>query len=1451
MPGYGITLKNNNNNILISNEAKSLHYLGGSRVAERYSVITALHAKLGIASGHESIYGGVFIYKLPNMVYTMTPILIFIAPGNSNTAYAWTDHYVDDDGVLIVEVTYDNVESAPPRILVFSTLENSVEFKTGNIGSSYGVQVMYSSGEVAYDSRFTPLSIVGTAVFSQNSSAADYETNSFYGNYGDAVTVDNNVTAFSYRALAYGTESISSTKKKEYVCYTCGSLNIFCNDRYQKVTYLSQWWSYYKAGLIMNKGQFVTPKWVQQAKLSRQVSKKSKCAAKLTGWWDILTEGLSGLFSFDMEAFVNAFTSNIAYAFSRLRGTYLQGTRLTKNASGNTAILIDSGIYQEYPDAPVGTPIVVFSSSVEQGSLLVVPIDAISYSFGTSDIVSLTADNGTAATYDATSISITPNETFTGETLVTVHTVNSNIGSGAYPLASAFNISVTSISKPHEVVLTAPDYTMAFISNYNTTQAIELVTDHDIANLDLVVQCPDSDNFNLISSEIRAYGDNKACVITSNNVDGAEINVSIWIKDTGALAEAKLLPCLAYDSPIVSVESDGYTFTTDLGTWYYTKEDIDPDSTPVGPLSSVKRFEKKLTYGSSDHIVLATGSLKIRVHAAHSAFAREDTTSAYMIAGESFIGGGVYVVDAEDILTLLGVTQQYSDRTISDVSCTRGHVAFNAQTALYTITLDYMYDGEFVISANTAVSNRATKAICSMRFKRPPASGGNGTTLCIPRTGNPNIHPSEYGTTIKWSDIISPSITHHEYGQYSIKPDGANDVVYLGTTAAATKSYTVGDLTIEYSETHLTIYTTSATAIPAFDSGNVLNVDFIIDGYFGPLKFTIPIVSMGYISNSNYPYAGSAHVSIVTSKVYLDFESSVDYTREHTEAVVITNERDVLVGDSIMGRLTVKNTLPNMDLILRPILYYNANPGSGRMLLMAPSILDYGINTMEIRLLGYEALSYVLPGEVAGNGYISDLSAADYLGGENNVSYEKGESVYLQKCVSTSGGWGGSPGTDSIPYFTNIRRLPEFSDIGEVFIDRNIDRCNIRSVAGELVISPVEIKVRVSEGRSMVYEQVYNINDYTDPGSFMIEWSRFSSADVRQVTQSAYVKPYLPFLYFTDGVTPQAFTAYYMVTYVDSYGVISEVEESIAYEVPTNIIEDIQYPIGRSFVDSTTLVAPYILSSAPVDIPMYCNSKLPCDFSAFYSRTGDLSGTVEYGGAIKASWFDTVGYLDFYLIGGHTAQLVRKARVYKDPEVYTDKQFVALYATSNTTSSSVFSIKPTPLLDGYSMIAGGNPGPGEFSIAIVREGPQYSAPEFLYYEHEADRYTSVVAYYPDNSDPIIGGSHKVTIVVDRQTFDFVTTRTEYVQWVNYTESAYSYPLGTDFSSMQRQYAECNIDRHATVLPDILDYANVASTTSNVWFKEASNGKLEVLPLPGAAGLAVIDTGTEEYVFNIA
>lgn len=136
--GYGLHIKNNAGDLLVSSDIKSYHYIG----TPTYT---------GVQQRYDN-YSGSRVYRY-TLTSSETP-LVFIKPADTTKFYAVLTHFKSGSSW-----TYDVIGSGttdePPTLYAFAALSGS-----GTSSDNYGLVVQDSSGNRTFDSRDKPLAII-------------------------------------------------------------------------------------------------------------------------------------------------------------------------------------------------------------------------------------------------------------------------------------------------------------------------------------------------------------------------------------------------------------------------------------------------------------------------------------------------------------------------------------------------------------------------------------------------------------------------------------------------------------------------------------------------------------------------------------------------------------------------------------------------------------------------------------------------------------------------------------------------------------------------------------------------------------------------------------------------------------------------------------------------------------------------------------------------------------------------------------------------------------------------------------------------------------------------------------------------------------------------------------------------------------------------------------------
>ena len=132
---YGIRVKNNSGQLLISDETTTFYYYGPAEVTD---------------ATNSYDYGGVSVYIF--RTYTDKPIIPFLRPRDSNLC-AITRIYRGYANLWEIEVAVGGIDSYPPEVLIFTTAEAPYWNQRFSRGSMrYGIKVKRSDGSIAFDS---------------------------------------------------------------------------------------------------------------------------------------------------------------------------------------------------------------------------------------------------------------------------------------------------------------------------------------------------------------------------------------------------------------------------------------------------------------------------------------------------------------------------------------------------------------------------------------------------------------------------------------------------------------------------------------------------------------------------------------------------------------------------------------------------------------------------------------------------------------------------------------------------------------------------------------------------------------------------------------------------------------------------------------------------------------------------------------------------------------------------------------------------------------------------------------------------------------------------------------------------------------------------------------------------------------------------------------------------
>ena len=111
---YGIRVKNNSGQLLISDETTTFYYYGPAEVTD---------------ATNSYDYGGVSVYIF--RTYTDKPIIPFLRPRDSNLC-AITRIYRGYANLWEIEVAVGGIDSYPPEVLIFTTDRKSTRLNSSH-----------------------------------------------------------------------------------------------------------------------------------------------------------------------------------------------------------------------------------------------------------------------------------------------------------------------------------------------------------------------------------------------------------------------------------------------------------------------------------------------------------------------------------------------------------------------------------------------------------------------------------------------------------------------------------------------------------------------------------------------------------------------------------------------------------------------------------------------------------------------------------------------------------------------------------------------------------------------------------------------------------------------------------------------------------------------------------------------------------------------------------------------------------------------------------------------------------------------------------------------------------------------------------------------------------------------------------------------------------------------
>lgn len=248
---YGLTVTNNNNQVLIDSDVFGYYYLGKTTATASWN-----HTYLVDLGGEDywdspntidstQTPGRIFEYDI-YLPFTKPP-MCFIKPTNTGTSARYASVirvWKYSSTYWRVWVLQSSAHTTGPTLYNFSTMDQVVTASS----DTYGLQTLNSSGEVTFDSRYTPLRVIGAALAQPPSAPHTGSSGS-----GTSPYLNVNATPNSYTIGA-------STTIGDQIFY-CPSLASACYDHeykraisghhnwsYYTWSRVDLWWCFYRSG---------------------------------------------------------------------------------------------------------------------------------------------------------------------------------------------------------------------------------------------------------------------------------------------------------------------------------------------------------------------------------------------------------------------------------------------------------------------------------------------------------------------------------------------------------------------------------------------------------------------------------------------------------------------------------------------------------------------------------------------------------------------------------------------------------------------------------------------------------------------------------------------------------------------------------------------------------------------------------------------------------------------------------------------------------------------------------------------------------------------------------------------------------------------------------------------------------------------------------------------------
>jgi hypothetical protein len=205
----GISIRNNDNHILVSSDIRSFHYLGDASLAYNLASGLTTFDNYGYAGSYLS---GRCLYTFSINSSIQQAPLVFIQPGLNSNTYGILRKYWSA-GAWYIDILQSGPTVAYPRVLCFNQLSGITSPAGGK-----GIATYLSNGEIAFDSTRGPMAIhdVKTVIQQEvpcDTQPTDYSYNNwnlrtFLTNYGD---YHNDTTYNSYNIISAPRENIAFT----------------------------------------------------------------------------------------------------------------------------------------------------------------------------------------------------------------------------------------------------------------------------------------------------------------------------------------------------------------------------------------------------------------------------------------------------------------------------------------------------------------------------------------------------------------------------------------------------------------------------------------------------------------------------------------------------------------------------------------------------------------------------------------------------------------------------------------------------------------------------------------------------------------------------------------------------------------------------------------------------------------------------------------------------------------------------------------------------------------------------------------------------------------------------------------------------------------------------------------------------------------------------------------